>query len=62
MEQIANQREIVDRRALQARLEALAAETQPARQRAGVLEALREALEAGRAEIRRRFEAGRATA
>jgi len=62
MEQIANQREIVDRRALQARLEALAAEKQPARQRARVLEALREALEAGRAEIRRRFEAGRATA
>ncbi|MFM8992492.1 MAG: nucleotidyltransferase domain-containing protein, partial [Alphaproteobacteria bacterium] len=62
MEQIANQREIVDRRALHARLEALAAEKQPARQRARVLEALREALEAGRAEIRRRFEAGRATA
>jgi [protein-PII] uridylyltransferase len=59
MDQIANQRDIVDRRALQSRLEAEAAPLAGAAQRAAVLEALRAAIEAGRTEIRRRFEAGR---
>jgi [protein-PII] uridylyltransferase len=61
MDAIANQRDIVDRRALQARLEAAAVDMAPATaaQRAVVLEALRAALETGRAEVRRRFDAGR---
>jgi [protein-PII] uridylyltransferase len=63
MDAIAQQRDIVDRRALQARLDAIAAEFPDAggAQRARVLETLRATLETGRAEIRRRFEAGPAT-
>jgi [protein-PII] uridylyltransferase len=62
MEQIVNQRDIVDRRALTAALDAVAVDpglAGPA-QRARVLETLRDALGAGREEIRRRFETGKA--
>jgi [protein-PII] uridylyltransferase len=61
MDAIASQREIVDRRALQARVEALAAADGPrgVALRAALLDLLRAALDAGRAEIRSRFEAGR---
>jgi [protein-PII] uridylyltransferase len=55
MSQIQHQREIVDRRALQAALEALAEGTsEPPRAR--VVEVLRSALQRGRAEVRRRFD------
>jgi [protein-PII] uridylyltransferase len=57
METIERQRDIIDRRALQAALEALAADGgEPVRSR--VVARLKEALAAGRAEVRRRFEAG----
>jgi [protein-PII] uridylyltransferase len=57
MSVIQRQREIIDRRALQADLEALAAEAaEPPRAR--VSEIMKGALQAGRAEIRKRFEAG----
>jgi len=57
MDTIVRQREIVDRRALQAELDALAeASAEPPRAR--VAEVLKRALQAGRAEVRRRFEAG----
>ncbi len=55
-QQIQRQREIVDRRALSAALDALAAETaEPPR--AQVVEVLRQALQHGRDVVRRRFEA-----
>jgi len=57
--EIENRRAIVSRRTLQAEIEAVAwADVPPAERRAGVLEVLRRTLEAGRAEIRRRFDAG----
>jgi len=57
MTEIPRQREIIDRRALSTALEALVASTaEPPRQR--VTEILKAALVAGRAEARRRFEAG----
>jgi len=56
MSLIERQREIVDRRALQARLDDLAERAEPAR--AAVAEILKRALADGRAEVRRRFEAG----
>jgi [protein-PII] uridylyltransferase len=56
MSAIANQRDILDRRRLKARLDALAEEGEPARSR--VTELLKEALAGGRAEVRRRFDAG----
>ncbi|MBL8698666.1 MAG: [protein-PII] uridylyltransferase [Alphaproteobacteria bacterium] len=62
MEQIINQREIFDRRGVQSALAAVAA-AHPAgspAQRALALEALKTALETGRAEIRQRFESGKA--
>jgi len=60
-EAVENRGAIVRRRTLQAEIEAVAwADLPPAERRAGVLEVLRRALEAGRAEIRRRFEAGAA--
>ena len=56
MSAILRQREIVDRRALQVELDALAEGGEPPRAR--VAEVLRRALQAGRAEVRKRFEAG----
>jgi [protein-PII] uridylyltransferase len=54
-QQIQRQREIIDRRALSAALDALAADAaEPPRAR--VVELLRQALQQGRAEIRQRFE------
>ncbi len=53
---IQHQREIVDRRALQAELDRLAEEREPERGR--VAETLKAALEAGRATARKRFDAG----
>ncbi|HXZ02114.1 MAG TPA: [protein-PII] uridylyltransferase [Stellaceae bacterium] len=54
-QQVQRQREIIDRRALSAALDALAAEAaEPPRAR--VVELLRQALRQGRAEIRQRFE------
>src|SRR6266481_4510535 len=58
MSHIERQREIVDRRALLAALVALAGQAGGEPPRAQVVEILREALQAGRAEVRRRFEAG----
>ena len=57
---IANQRAIIDRKDLSARLDAFADDRdgKAAATRAGVLEIVREALAAGRAEIKTRFEAG----
>ncbi len=56
MSAIQRQREIVDRRALQAELEAAAEGGEPARDHvAGIL---KRAVEAGRAEVRQRFETG----
>jgi [protein-PII] uridylyltransferase len=58
---IPSQREIIDRRAVQAALEALAAlpDAGATRQRALVLETLKAALAQGRSEVQRRFEADR---
>src|SRR5580704_18053006 len=57
MSDIPRQRDIIDRRAISAELEALAeASTEPPRQR--VAEMLKAALASGRAETRRRFEGG----
>jgi [protein-PII] uridylyltransferase len=63
MDQIVNQRDIIDRRALKAALDAVATDAKLAgpAQRARVLEMLKDALTAGRAEIRRRFESGKAS-
>src|ERR1700733_5368811 len=58
MNAILRQREIVDRRALLAELEALGGESSGEPPRALVAAALKRALEAGRAEVRRRFDAG----
>jgi [protein-PII] uridylyltransferase len=55
--QIERQREIIDRRAISAALDALA-EDAPEPPRAKVAEVLRRALQQGRDEIRRRFDAG----
>ncbi len=55
--QIQRQREIIDRRALSATLDALASEAREP-PRGKVVEALRQALQRGRAEIRGRFDAG----
>ncbi len=56
---VPNRRAIVHRAALSARLGAIAAEiADPAAARAAVLATLKETLAAGRAEIRRRFDAG----
>jgi [protein-PII] uridylyltransferase len=52
---ISNQRAVIDRRALTATIAALVAENPPAGTRQKVVEALRAALEAGRAEISRRL-------
>ena len=54
---VQRQREIIDRRALSAALDALATAT-PEPPRTRVVELLRQALQEGRAEVRRRFEAG----
>ncbi len=57
MTDISHQREIIDRRAVAAALEALSEDApEPPRQR--VVEILKAALVAGRAEVRRRFDAG----
>ena len=56
MSVIQRQREIIDRRALQAELDRLAEDREPERGR--VAERLKGALEAGRAEVRKRFEGG----
>ncbi len=56
MNAILRQREIVDRRALQDELESLAQNGEPPRAR--VVELLKRALQAGRAEVQRRFDAG----
>ena len=56
MSLIQRQREIVDRRTLQAELDALVLNGEPPRAR--VSEVLRRALQAGRDEVRKRFEAG----
>src|SRR5579863_194225 len=56
MSVIERQRDIVDRRALQARVDELAAPGEAAR--GAVAEILKRALADGRAEVRRRFEAG----
>ncbi len=53
-----NRRAIVSRRALTARLDSLDADLPREARRAQVLEILRQALAAGRDEVRRRFEAG----
>ena len=53
---IANQREIIDRRALQERLTALAEAGEPERRQ--VVEVLKQAFQAGRSEVRQRFERG----
>ncbi len=58
MSHIERQREIVDRRALLAALVALAEQAGAEPPRAKVVEILREALQAGRAEVRRRFDGG----
>ena len=58
MSHIERQREIVDRRALIAALVALAEQAGREPPRAQVVEIVRQALQDGRAEIRRRFEAG----
>jgi len=56
---IENRGAIIRRRTLQAEIEAIAwADLPPAERRAGVLAELRRTLDAGRAEIRRRFDAG----
>src|SRR5271167_3021571 len=58
MDAITRQREIIDRRALTERLSLVAGSVQaPALDRSPFLEPLKAALSAGRAEIRRRFEA-----
>jgi [protein-PII] uridylyltransferase len=56
MSVIQRQREIIDRRALHAELDRLAVDGEPERGR--VAERLKGALEAGRAEVRKRFEGG----
>ncbi len=56
MSPLVRQREIIDRRTLQAELETLAEDGEPPRAR--VAEAVKHALVAGRAEVRKRFEAG----
>jgi [protein-PII] uridylyltransferase len=57
MSEIPRQREILDRRALAAQLEAIAEDSaEPDRKR--VAETLKAALLAGRAEVRKRFESG----
>jgi len=53
-----HRRAVLNRRALMERLDALDPELSPEARRAQVLELLRQALTDGRAEIRRRFEAG----
>ncbi|HUZ73107.1 MAG TPA: [protein-PII] uridylyltransferase [Stellaceae bacterium] len=58
MNTILRQREIIDRRALQNQLERLADEAGGEPPRARVADALKLALAAGRAEVRKRFEAG----
>src|SRR5580704_11382244 len=58
MSHIERQREIVDRRALLAALVGLAEQAGGEPPRAKVVEILRQALHAGRAEVRRRFETG----
>src|SRR6266852_2332473 len=58
MSHIERQREIVDRRALLAALVALAGQAGGEPPRAQVVEILRQALQTGRAEVRRRFDAG----
>ncbi len=60
MNRIPEPREVINREALSARLDAIAEERDPksAAGRAMALELVREALETGRAEIRRHFEAG----
>jgi [protein-PII] uridylyltransferase len=55
--QIERQRDIIDRRAIAAALDALA-ETAPEPPRTKVVELLRQALQAGRAEVQRRFDQG----
>src|SRR5258708_21980635 len=58
MSHIERQREIVDRRALSAALVALAEQAGGEPPRAKVVEILRQALQAGRDEVRRRFDTG----
>src|SRR4029453_872477 len=57
MDNIRDQRAIIDRRALAGCLAAIAERDPPAEERAAVLAELKSALAAGRAEVRRRFEA-----
>jgi len=54
---IAEPRRIVSRRALRARLEAILRDESPDSARSDILEVLKQALSAGRAEIRKRFDA-----
>ncbi|NNE83584.1 MAG: [protein-PII] uridylyltransferase [Alphaproteobacteria bacterium] len=62
MSESKRQREIIDRGALAEEIAALRADTRDdARRRKLVLERLREALEAGQAQVRSRFESGRAS-
>ena len=56
MDDIRDQRAIIDRRALAGRLAAIAERDRPAEERAAVLAELKSALATGRAEVRRRFE------
>ncbi|HEX7968325.1 MAG TPA: [protein-PII] uridylyltransferase, partial [Stellaceae bacterium] len=58
MSQILRQRDIADRRALSAALDALAQEASGEPPRGKVVEILRRALQQGRAEVRQRFERG----
>jgi len=61
MDHVPHQRDIIDRRAVGAKLDAIAAGAEPdsAPARAQVLATLKDTLAAGRAEIRRRFEGAR---
>src|SRR5512144_1874864 len=52
-------RAIIDRRALMEELDGIGKDRPAPQQRAGVLTALKEALAAGRAEVKRRFDANR---
>ena len=56
MDNIRDQRAIIDRRALAGRLAAIGEADRPAEERAAVLAELKSALATGRAEVRRRFE------
>jgi [protein-PII] uridylyltransferase len=62
MDQVTNQREIIDRRALNARFDAVAQDDalKPEARKAKLRDILKEALASGRAEIRKRLDSGKA--